>query len=178
MSTVVDAPRQAGTVGLSRWWWLVPEAVLLLAALAAAPLSPSAQSPAQLSADLVARSVTAIEQLSPAEHHNHGHAVDAAQTKVACVVELMGFAPADAKRAADVTTAYTYFLCAAGRPGSRTRCRRTSPGPPRSTCASSRHWCTSRRPAPATTSDSRRSSPCSTRTGPSRGSATVPSRRA
>ncbi|GAA1824076.1 hypothetical protein GCM10009682_50460 [Luedemannella flava] len=95
----------------------MPEAVLLLAALAAAPLSPSAQSPAQLSADLVARSVTAIEQLSPAEHHNHGHAVDAAQTKVACVVELMGFAPADAKRAADVTTAYTYFLCAAGAPG-------------------------------------------------------------
>ena len=117
MSTVVDASPAHGSVGLSRWWWLVPEAVLVLAALVAAPYAPSAQSPAELRADVIARSVAAVEQLSPDEHAHHGHAVAEGQTKIACVVELMGYAPADAKRAEDVTTAYTYFLCAAGAVG-------------------------------------------------------------
>ena len=117
MSTVVDAASAHGSVGLSRWWWLVPEAVLVLAALVAAPYAPSAQSPDELRADVIARSVAAVEQLSPDEHAHHGHAVAEGQTKIACVVELMGYAPADAKRADDVTTAYTYFLCAAGAAG-------------------------------------------------------------
>jgi hypothetical protein len=120
VSTAVDSPatRPAGSArALRRWWWLAPELVLVLAAVGVAAYAPDPTSPGELRAQVAARTVAAIERLSPAEHHDHGHEVDAAQTKIACVAEIMGFRPADAKRVEDVRTAYAYFLCAAGAPG-------------------------------------------------------------
>jgi hypothetical protein len=114
-STPVDAPPPRRSAGWWRrnGWWLAPEllAVALLAGSIVTGLGGQ-RLPDQL-ADEVAR---ILEQIPPAEHHNHGHQVTEQDT-VLCVAEVFGAEPADAASLSEVTDVYAYYMCAAGTPG-------------------------------------------------------------
>ncbi|WP_212831256.1 hypothetical protein [Catellatospora sp. TT07R-123] len=94
-------------------WWVLPE---LLALAAVAWLYPLLVPPPDLGTLLAQRVVQVLEQSSPAEHHQHGHQVNA-DDKVLCTAETMGYEPADARDVADVRVVYAYYLCAAGAVG-------------------------------------------------------------
>lgn|GEM_PF-1086396 len=115
--------------GSSRLWWLVPEvtaaaavAVLFAVTVATTP------SPAELRARLTDRVVAILENASPAEHHDHGHDIGA-EDRVACVAEVYGTDPPDARRMDAVRTVYAQYLCAAGPPGTRFELSAFSSGP-------------------------------------------------
>lgn len=93
-------------------WWVLPEALAL--ALVAGLIA--ATGPTDLRSVLAERVSTVLAASSPAEHHQHGHDVAAAD-KVLCTAETMGTEPADASRVEDVRVVYAYFFCAAGEPG-------------------------------------------------------------
>ncbi|MCP2327981.1 hypothetical protein HDA40_006488 [Hamadaea flava] len=99
-------------------FWLRVEAGLtvlgLLAVGVAGPLRvPSEQ---DVLAALAPQVVAALERVSPAEHHNHGHEVTAGD-RVLCAAEPFGFEPPDAQSVSEVRVAYAYYLCAAAPPG-------------------------------------------------------------
>jgi hypothetical protein len=112
-------------------WWLGAELALVVATAGLfvavgreeAPLSTE-----ELRARLTDRVVAALEQASPTEHHDHGHAV-AADDRVACVAEVLGSDPPDAKRVADVDTVYAQYLCASGVPGTAFELSARNSGP-------------------------------------------------
>jgi hypothetical protein len=104
-----------------RVWWLVPEAVAVVVLLVAVVfrgggIGTGAGTGSDLRSQLTERVVTALEQASPTEHHDHGHNVTAAD-RVACVAELHGTEPVDARGLAEVRTVYAQYMCAAGAPG-------------------------------------------------------------
>jgi len=109
MSTTVDVS--------TRWWWVAPELALVVVAVLASAYLPAPTPRGALRAQVTARATTAVERLTPADHSAHGHDLTADRTRIACVAELMGYAPAGAARLADVETAYLYYQCAAGAPG-------------------------------------------------------------
>jgi hypothetical protein len=62
------------------------------------------------------RAARALEQASPAEHHDHGHEV-AAGDRVYCGVAVFGVDPPSVTVIEEVETIYGYYFCAVGRPG-------------------------------------------------------------
>jgi hypothetical protein len=100
-----------------RLWWLIPEiaaAVLVLALLAF--ILPHGGSPGDLRSVVAARAAQLLEQVSPAEHHDHGHEVGA-EDRIFCGVAVFGVDPPSAEVIDDVRTVYGYYFCAVGRSG-------------------------------------------------------------
>jgi hypothetical protein len=114
-TTPEDRPRRR------RLWWLIPEvaavallAVLLLPRLTDRPLEAS--EPLTLEAAAAQRAARALEQVSPAEHHEHGHEVGT-DDRIFCGVHVFGVDPSSAAVIDDVQTVYGYYFCAVGRRG-------------------------------------------------------------
>jgi hypothetical protein len=70
----------------------------------------------QLRAEVAAHAARAIEQASPAEHHDHGHAVGAGD-RVVCGVDVFGTDPRNPGGLGEVRAVYGYYFCAVGEPG-------------------------------------------------------------
>lgn len=70
----------------------------------------------RLRGQLDKRVAAILEHVSPAEHHTHGHDVEA-DHKIICTAETFGTEPANARDIAQVRWVYAYFLCASGTPG-------------------------------------------------------------
>ena len=102
----------AGRVGP---WWLAWE-IALVAVVAAVAIPFGAAGSGVVPGELAALTAAAIEKVSPAEHHAHGHTV-AATDRVICGVHVFGFEPSTATKLADVHTVYGYYFCAVGAPG-------------------------------------------------------------
>jgi hypothetical protein len=120
VSTDVDVPvdRPAAVPRRRRRvWWLVPEvaAVAVLGGLLIHQMA-TALSPAEVRAGVAVRAEQLMEGLSVSAHQGHGHEV-AAESRIVCGIEPIGYEPADAKRVEDVTVAYVNYLCASGPPG-------------------------------------------------------------
>jgi hypothetical protein len=115
-SAVPAAPRSG--------WWLVPEAavlvVLVLLAFAAAPVGGTNRAVGELAARV-------IENSPPAEHHEHGHDVTAAN-RIFCGVDVFGTEPPGAAPE-EVRVVYGYYFCAVGSPGRPYRESSRSDGP-------------------------------------------------
>ncbi|HEX5994826.1 MAG TPA: hypothetical protein VFY84_06760 [Jiangellales bacterium] len=109
-----------------RWrrrWWLISElaalAVLLVALvyfLVPRSSSTGGGGPTDLPTAAGERAARALEQASPAEHHDHGHEVTG-YDQVYCGVDVFGVDPPSAGAIDDVQTVYGYYFCAVGRPG-------------------------------------------------------------
>jgi len=104
-----------------RLWWLIPEvaAVVLLLVLLVPRLadrSPQAAAPLTLEEAAAERAARALEQVSPAEHHDHGHEVGE-DDRIFCGVAVFGVDPPSASIIDDVQTVYGYYFCAVGRRG-------------------------------------------------------------
>jgi hypothetical protein len=123
MSTDVDAPPRRRYV----YRWLAALVVLLTAAIVvvlkaggSAPARPAdavdLAMPPALRAEVAARLVKALEEATPAEHHNHGHEV-AAGGRVVCAVDPFGVDPSGATTIDQVGTVYALHLCAVAEPG-------------------------------------------------------------
>jgi hypothetical protein len=123
MSTDVDAPPRRRHV----YRWLAALVVLLTAAIVvvlkaggSAPARPAGAvdlaMPPALRAELAARLVKALEEATPAEHHNHGHEVTTGGT-VVCAVDPFGVDPSGATTIDQVGTVYALHLCAVAEPG-------------------------------------------------------------
>lgn len=69
-----------------------------------------------LHAEAAARGSRLLESASPAEHHDHGHEVTAAD-QVFCGIDVFGTDPPTATIVDEVRTVYGYYFCAVGRPG-------------------------------------------------------------
>ena len=116
MSTSLGAaPVRAGR---SRSWWLVPEiaAGAVLLALFLSHPGPPPTDAGDLPALAGQRAARILEQVSPAEHHDHGHDVGT-EDRVYCGVAVFGVDPPSARVIDDVQTVYGYYFCAVGRPG-------------------------------------------------------------
>lgn len=112
-----------------RAWWLLPEIVVfvILAALAVPYLgAQSAQS--GLYAVAAERGARLLEQLSPGEHHNHGHEVTS-EDRMFCGIHTFGVDPPGATVIDEVRTVYGYYFCAVGRPGTPYLLSSRSDGP-------------------------------------------------
>lgn len=123
MSTDVDAPPRRRYV----YRWLAALVVLATVAVVvvlkaggsapARPVGPPDQAmPAALRAEVAARLVKALEEATPAEHHNHGHEVATGGT-VVCAVDPFGIDPPSATTVEQVGTVYALHLCAVAEPG-------------------------------------------------------------
>lgn len=113
--------------GRRRRWWLRWELALVAGiVLVALPFLGSFSS--GLNAEAAAAASAAIEKVSPAEHHNHGHEVTAEDT-VICGVHVFGFEPTTASAVAEIETVYGYYFCAVGQPGTRYEDSGRSDGP-------------------------------------------------
>lgn len=88
----------------------------LLLALLAAGLGQPADDPRDLTAVAAERAARLLEQVSPAEHHDHGHEVGT-DDRIFCGVAVFGVDPPSAHVIDDVRTVYGYYFCAVGRPG-------------------------------------------------------------
>ena len=120
MSTPDGATTPWDRRGRRRLWWLLPEvaAVALLLALLVPYLanrSPQA-GPLTLEAAAAERAARALEQVSPAEHHDHGHEVGSGD-RIFYGVAVFGVDPPSATVIDDVQTVYGYYFCAVGRRG-------------------------------------------------------------
>ncbi|MDP9795634.1 hypothetical protein J2S43_004146 [Catenuloplanes nepalensis] len=100
-------------------WWIAPE-VLLTVGLAAGGLYYNAVAPRLSEPELHARATqllaVELEQATVDEHAKHGHQLSA-QDRMLCEVEVFGVDPAGEGRERHLRTAYGYYLCAAGKPG-------------------------------------------------------------
>lgn len=118
MSTSQGAASAPTRPGRTRLWWLVPEiaagAVLLVLFLSQPGPPRMASSDVHAFAGQAAARL--LEQVSPAEHHDHGHEVGT-EDRVYCGVAVFGVDPAAARDVDDVQTVYGYYFCAVGRPG-------------------------------------------------------------
>lgn len=117
MSNPGGPPAPPDRSGRRRLWWLVPElaAAAVLLALLASGLAP-AHGPPDLRTTAAERAARVLEQVSPGEHHDHGHEV-AAEDQIYCGVAVFGVDPPSASAIDDVQTVYGYYFCAVGRPG-------------------------------------------------------------
>jgi hypothetical protein len=129
MSTDVDA--SPGRLRYYRWLAVLVvlatvAVVVMLRAGGSAPAQPAgsggtagsagqAMSPA-LRAEVAARLVKALEDATPAEHHNHGHEVTTGGL-VVCAVDPFGVNPPGAATVDQVATVYALHLCAVAEPG-------------------------------------------------------------
>jgi hypothetical protein len=77
---------------------------------------PSDGLPEALRTELATRLTKALEQSSPADHHNHGHEVAAGGTMV-CAVDPFGVDPPSATTIDQVGIAYALHLCAVAEAG-------------------------------------------------------------
>ena len=127
MSRYVDsfsAPQRRLTA-----WWLLPE-ILVLALLAVglyysvASAAPTLTE-AQLRADAATRIATTIEQSTGDEHAAHGHEVNPDE-RMLCTAEVWRLDGGGSDRA---DTAYGYYLCATGAPGTPYLVARMNAGP-------------------------------------------------
>jgi hypothetical protein len=75
-----------------------------------------AAGPRDVSAVAAERAARMLEQVSPAEHHDHGHEVGA-EDRIYCGVDVFGLDPPSATIIDEVRTVYGYYFCAVGRPG-------------------------------------------------------------
>jgi hypothetical protein len=128
MSTDVDAPPRRSRA-VYRWLaaLVVLATVAVVVALKAgggsAPAQPSGAAaaadpgmPAALRSEVAARLVKALEEATPAEHHDHGHEVAAGGT-VVCAVDPFGVNPPGATTIDQVGTVYALHLCAVAERG-------------------------------------------------------------
>lgn len=97
----------------------MPE-VLAVVALVAAGLYWNAVAPRltepELRASATAQLATEMEQASADEHARHGHQLGP-DDRMLCAVEVFGIDPPGDNRERNVHTAYGYYLCASGKPG-------------------------------------------------------------
>jgi hypothetical protein len=110
-------PVAASDARRRRSWWLAPEfaAVLSLLVLLASGVTQRGGD-GGLHGVAAERAARALEQASPAEHHDHGHDVGA-EDRVYCGVAVFGVDPPSAAVIDEVRTVYGYYFCAVGRPG-------------------------------------------------------------
>ena len=129
-SELAGSARKLAKLFARHAWWLGFEVALtaIAAVLFVAVGREPALSTEELRARLADRVVAALEQSSPIEHHDHGHAVTAGD-RIACVAEVFGTDPPDATRVADVGTVYARYLCASGPPGTAFELSARSSGP-------------------------------------------------
>ncbi|MDG4766320.1 hypothetical protein O7632_19745 [Solwaraspora sp. WMMD406] len=115
-----------------RTWWLVPEALVLAVLSVGLYYSVAAATPVvteeQRRADAASRIATAIEQSTTDEHAAHGHEVNADE-RMLCVVEVWHLESDDTATASGAGTAYGYYLCATGTPGTPYIRSRMNAGP-------------------------------------------------
>jgi hypothetical protein len=99
--------------------WLRLEAILAAVALTAAMAITALRGPSEvdLLATLSTDVVRVLENTSPTQHHDHGHAEVADGDKVLCVAEAFGHDPVAVRSVTEVRWAYAYYLCAAAPPG-------------------------------------------------------------
>jgi len=112
-------------------WWLGAELValaVLATLLVTAGRPPAPLSEGELRAQLAERVVAALEQASPTQHHDHGHAITAEQ-RTACVAEVFGVDPPGATRLTEVREVYAQYICASGVPGTVFALSSRSAGP-------------------------------------------------
>src|SRR5690606_37650695 len=113
MSTSLGAAPALTRPGRWRSWWLAPEiaaGAVLLALFLSYPGPPSTD-PGDLPALAGQQAARILEQVSPAEHHDHGHAVGT-EDRVYCGVAVFGVDPPSARVIDDVQTVYGYYFCA------------------------------------------------------------------
>ncbi|MDR7274640.1 hypothetical protein [Catenuloplanes atrovinosus] len=100
-------------------WWIVPEVVLAVGLVAGGvyynAVAPRLTEP-ELRAAATERLAVELEQATVEEHAKHGHQLSA-QDRMLCEVEVFGVDPAGPGRERHLRTAYGYYLCAAGKPG-------------------------------------------------------------
>ncbi|MFI5844254.1 hypothetical protein ACIA8K_31620 [Catenuloplanes sp. NPDC051500] len=100
-------------------WWAAPE-VMAAVVLVAAGLYWNAVAPRLAEPELRARATaqlaTEMEQASADEHAKHGHQLGP-DDRMLCTAEVFGIDPPGEGRERNVHTAYGYYLCASGRPG-------------------------------------------------------------
>ncbi|WP_157240096.1 hypothetical protein [Catenuloplanes japonicus] len=114
MSSIVDVLRLRRNA-----WWIVPEVVAAVA-LVAAGLYWNAVAPRLAEPELRARATVALatemERASADEHARHGHQLGP-DDRMLCEAEIFGIDPSGDGRERNVRTAYGYYLCASGKPG-------------------------------------------------------------
>ncbi|MFV2085693.1 hypothetical protein [Micromonospora sp. LOL_021] len=129
MSKDVDLPRVLRRRVAA--WWLVPELLVLMLLAGGFHYSTAAAAPvlteAQLRDDAALRIATTIEQSTADEHAAHGHEVNPDE-RMLCTAEVWRLDPATA-RSDEVGTAYGYYLCATGTPGTPYLLSRMNAGP-------------------------------------------------
>lgn len=111
-------------------WWLLPEALALALLGVGFYYSTAVAAPTltedQARADAAARIAVTIEQSTSDEHAAHGHEVNPDE-RMLCTAEVWRIdEPATASGAA---TAYGYYLCATGTPGTPYMLSRMNAGP-------------------------------------------------
>lgn len=127
MSRYVDssgaAPRRLAA------WWLVPEILVLVMLAVGLYYSVASAAPtltdAQLREDAATRIAATIEQSTGDEHAAHGHEVNPDE-RMLCTVEVWR---RDAGGPDQTGTAYGYYLCATGTPGTPYVLARMNAGP-------------------------------------------------
>jgi hypothetical protein len=106
--------------GLAGWYrnrfvWV---AVILLSTLTGAVvLVKSADTPAELQAELMTRMRTTLERSDPGQHHHAGHTAQQVATEeqakpaVICGVRVYGYEPAEVTALAEVREVFGFHLC-------------------------------------------------------------------
>jgi hypothetical protein len=106
--------------------WLAVSVALVAAAVALtlrgagdggdAAGAPAPTRAAGLNQQLARRVAAILESSTPAQHHQHGHALGEGG-RVVCAVEVFGYEPADATFVDEVRFVYAHHLCAVAEPG-------------------------------------------------------------
>jgi hypothetical protein len=98
-----------------RAWWLGVE-LAVFAALAVLAVPSLATLGSDVRDQAAERAAGLIQQLSPAQHHDHGHTVTG-NDNVVCGVDVFGTEPRAPASVDDVRTVYGYYFCAIGPDG-------------------------------------------------------------